>query len=113
MARKHHLQQYGMPFKNFNDISDPFERDFAYRSMMIPVYCRHCGEQVIAASSGKIEGSSTDWKWEMEHGAHYACYSKWKQEEDARIRREQAERKKAEEMDWDAYMAQMMKQRKE
>lgn len=112
-GRKHHLQQFGRPMNDFNKIQDPFERDLAFKSMTATPYCKHCGEQILDALMDKNKGN-VDWEWEMKHQAHYRCYKEWEAEASAKIEAERRRlAKEAKEMDWDDYMAQMMKQREE
>ena len=109
-GRKNYLQQLGMPHKNLNEISDPLERDFAFRSMQATPYCKHCGSIVLGAEQD-ADGRKVDAKWEMENQAHYSCYLDWKQKEEERLAIEARKRKQAEQIDWDDYIKRTMKQR--
>lgn len=113
-GRKHHLQQFGTPAgKGFNHIEDPFERDFAFRSMTAMPYCKHCGEQVLQAYED-ADGVKIDAEWEMQNKAHFKCHSAHQE-----VLRNQAakaaaeEQKRREEFDFDKYMEELMKQRGE
>ena len=105
-GRKHHLQQFGMPIKSLNDIEDPIERDFAYRSLQVTPYCRHCGGEIMSSLEDE-DGMQVDVDWEMQNKAHYKCFMKWQ------AAQPKPEPVKQPEINWDDYMEQMMKQRGE
>lgn len=116
-GRKHHLQQAGITGLELNKIADPFERDFAFRSMQATPYCQHCGEVVVSSEQDEA-GFKVDYEWEIKHRSHYKCHQKWQVEEEekilkAQMQAEQARKKAAAEFDWDRYMQEQLNKRSE
>jgi hypothetical protein len=114
-GRKHYLQQHGYMNNDWNKIQDPFERDFAFRSLQATPYCQFCGEEIIDSEMDK-EGSKVDWEWEQKNLMHYKCLGKKKaeKEEQARLAAAKAELERAEKeanFDWDNYMKDMLGKR--
>ena len=98
-------------------ITDPIERDMAYRVSQTVAYCKHCGKQILPISEDE-NGFKVDFQWEMQNKAHYKCHTKWSEEERAkaiqREREEEARRQKElEEFDWEQYMADKLANREE
>lgn len=105
---KHHIQQYGLqPGKGFNDIENPLERDLAFRSMTVSPYCKHCGKLILDSRQDE-SGSVANVEWEQKNNAHFICHKQW----EAKVKA-QAQAKEEEQVDWDAYIANTMRQREE
>jgi hypothetical protein len=111
-GRKHRLQEYGYMNMDWNKIDDPFERDFAFRSLEATPYCKFCGEQILDASQD-AEGKSVNWEWELKNLMHYSCLQDDKAKKAAKARLEAVKEEirkqdEAENFDWDAYMKDML-----
>ena len=71
---KHHLHQY-LGQIDHSQGKDILERDFAFRSMQVPVFCNLCGQEVLDSQTDK-DGANVDHQWEQQYGMHYRCYTK-------------------------------------
>lgn len=116
-GRKHHLQQAGITGKDLNKIENPFERDFAFRSMQATPYCKHCGEVVLTALQDK-DKSTVNPEWEMANRAHYKCNQAWELDQEQKLlkARSEAEQKRKEaeaNFDWERYMEDQLNKRSE
>lgn len=76
-GRKNRAQDIGMmPGQNgFNNIEDPFERDLAFRSLSVTVYCKLCGGEILDAEQDST-GARVNWQYETQVGAHQSCIEK-------------------------------------
>lgn len=105
-GRKNHLQHFGAPRTDLNDITDPFERDLAFRSTQVTPYCRHCGGELVA------DGNESKYQGELAAMAHTDCELAWKEKEHQRVLAEQRRiEKERANFNMDEYIEQMMKQR--
>jgi hypothetical protein len=109
-GRKHHLQQYGYAGKDLGGIKDPIERDLAFKSISLTPYCKHCGKEIMMMA--QEEASPKKYQAEVKAHAHTVCQNKWEEEYKAKVAAEQQAAAKAfAELDMDAYMEQLMKER--
>ena len=100
-GRKHHLSSNGnLPTPNMQG-KEILERDYAFRSMMATLYCKHCGGQILFSTD-------TQWQNESATSAHENCSRTWIENERVRIAKEERE---AKDIDWDSYIEETMRNR--
>lgn len=105
-GRKHHLQQFGRPSADLNQIEDPFERDLLFRSTQVTPFCKHCGGEIIQ------DGTDSKYQGEIAAMGHTDCHLAWEETERQRKLAEQRRiEKERANFNMDEYIERMMNQR--
>lgn len=106
---KNNHPMYGFnKMDTLSKIENPIERDMMARARKGPIYCMHCGQEVIPGQSERGHD-----QWERDNQSHYLCRTDYMAQERAKAPKPKPVPERPVEDISDDYMEAMMRQRGE